>query len=413
MRERNYLFNDGDLRATLERHRKQVEIEINSQDKNYILNADLEELCDHFESKFCLHIPELKEDEIYISDEREADIDVSQDPMRMISDRSRPAYIKGMSVTFSIPYEGEEAFFKLQPSKFNYNPPVADVDSHTSELKVTYQTANQDGERMRADFQRTVKSIQEYLSWQKSEVSNFNKALRETAKRHIEFRKDKILKDQGMVASLGYPMKKRDDAPKTYRAPEVRQKPKIKSPPPATTKPFKPEPTLDLSEYENILEIISNMVFVIERSPKSFKKMGEEQLRDHFLLQLNGQYEGQATGETFNYEGKTDIIIKQDGQNLFVGECKFWTGPKGLLDTVDQLLGYVTWRDTKTAILLFCKNKDFSSVLSKLAETMKEHPNFKREENYPMETGFRYIFQNRDDTDREFYLTVLAFNTPS
>jgi hypothetical protein len=31
----------------------------------------------------------------------------------------------------------------------------------------------------------------------------------------------------------------------------------------------------------------------------------------HFLVQLNGQYEGQATGETFNFEGKTDMIQPQ------------------------------------------------------------------------------------------------------
>jgi len=44
---------------------------------------------------------------------------------------------------------------------------------------------------------------------------------------------------------------------------------------------------------------------VLERSPKAFAHMEEEHLRDQFLVQLNGHYEGQATGETFNAEGKT------------------------------------------------------------------------------------------------------------
>ena len=51
--------------------------------------------------------------------------------------------------------------------------------------------------------------------------------------------------------------------------------------------------------YEHILSVISSMVDVIERSPRAFKDMHEPDLRQHFLVQLNGQYGGYATGETF------------------------------------------------------------------------------------------------------------------
>ena len=97
---------------------------------------------------------------------------------------------------------------------------------------------------------------------------------------------------------------------------------------------------LDTGEYEYILSVLSNMVAVMERSPRAFKDMNEEDLRTHFIVQLNGHYEGQATGKTFNYQGKTDILIRADGRNIFVGECKFWTGPSGLTEALDQLLGY-------------------------------------------------------------------------
>jgi len=45
--------------------------------------------------------------------------------------------------------------------------------------------------------------------------------------------------------------------------------------------------------------------------------MDEESIRQHFLVQLNGQYEGQATGETFNFEGKTDILVRSEGKKHF------------------------------------------------------------------------------------------------
>jgi hypothetical protein len=65
---------------------------------------------------------------------------------------------------------------------------------------------------------------------------------------------------------------------------------------------------------------------------------------------LNGVFEGQATGETFNFQGKTDILIRAQGKNIFIAECKFWKGEKVFLETIDQLLSYLSWRDSKAAI---------------------------------------------------------------
>ena len=73
--------------------------------------------------------------------------------------------------------------------------------------------------------------------------------------------------------------------------------------------------------------------------------------RDHLLLYLEPRYEGSATGETFNSTGKTDILIRHENSNAFIAECKFWTGQKGYLETITQLLGYLTWRDSKAAVV--------------------------------------------------------------
>ena len=129
-------------------------------------------------------------------------------------------------------------------------------------------------------------------------------------------------------------------------------------------------------------------------------------------MQLNGNYEGQATGETFNYQGKTDILIRSGDRNIFVGECKFWNGPAKLTETIDQLLGYVSWRDSKAAILLFNRNKDFSKVLAAVPETVKTHPNFQKSEGKRGETGFRYSFRHKDDAAKNLHVTVMAFDIP-
>lgn len=207
-------------------------------------------------------------------------------------------------------------------------------------------------------------------------------------------------------------MKERSGAPRTYVAPNVRRKlaPVL---PPANTAPYTPEPTLSDSDYNHILNVIENMTQVMERSPSAFMSMDEESLRSHFLVQLNGHYEGQATGETFNYQGKTDILIRSEGKNIFVAECKFWAGPKKLLEILDQLLGYSCWRDTKVAVIIFNRNKDFSNVLKTIQDTVRAHPNYKRDLGARSETSFSYVFAHQDDPNRELTLTVLAFDVPS
>lgn len=154
------------------------------------------------------------------------------------------------------------------------------------------------------------------------------------------------------------------------------------------------------------------MAELMERSPKTFARLDEEALRDHFLLQLNGQYQGGAAGETFNFEGKTDILIREKGRNLFIAECKFWDGPAKLTETVDQLLRYTSWRDTKTAIFVFNRGRALIGVLAKISPAISAHSNFVREIGYGSETDFRFVLHHRDDPERELTLTVLVFEVP-
>ncbi len=408
MRDDNLLFYEGDLYRIIENQKQQLIREIDGLDTNYILNTSPDDLSEYFEKKYRLTAPVLKVDQIYV-DQGETNIDVSRDHSRIIFDRSRPIYIKGTLVEFIIPFEGEADLFKFKPSTFNFNPPRAIVERQEVHLK--YARADHGADELRKEFDHDLQNIQDFLGWVAGDVAPFNSAVKQTARQHIEKRREKLLKDQGMAAALGFPMRKRNDAPQTYTAPVNRSKLPIQRPQ-ATTAPYKPEPTLDTQEYEHILNVMSNMVLVMERSPKAFSKMGEENLRDHFLVQLNAQYEGQATGETFNYDGKTDILIRVEGRNVFIAECKFWKGPEGLSKTIDQLLGYTSWRDTKTAIVLFNRNKGFSEVLLKIPEVVKAHPNFKRQLEYRSETGFRFVLHQPNDKNREVLLTILAFDLP-
>jgi hypothetical protein len=100
-------------------------------------------------------------------------------------------------------------------------------------------------------------------------------------------------------------------------------------------------------------------------------------------------------------------------KNIFIAECKFWNGEKALVETIDQILGYLSWRDTKAAIILFNRNKGFSEVLAKVQGAANGHPNRKRGPKIESETRFRYVFGNPSDMSREIILTIVAFDVPN
>ena len=278
-------------------------------------------------------------------------------------------------------------------------------------LTILITGTNLEAREVRQRINHILDSIDSALTTLREDAKTLNRQLESMARLRIEQRRKKLLADQNLVASLGFPLKQHNDPPKTYTASEVRRK-ITPVPPSASSMPYEPEPALGEADYEHILEVIENMAQVMERSPSAFSTMDEESLRSHFLVQLNGHYEGQATGETFNYEGKTDILIRSEGKNIFIAECKYWAGPQKLTEAINQLLGYSSWRDTKVAVIVFNRNKGFTKVLEAIQSTTKAHPNCKRELNKRSETSFRFILSHRDDTNRELTLTILAFDIP-
>ena len=402
------LFNNVDWFSVEQNQKQKLTEEIANIESNRLLNTSVDDLCDFFENKYRVDVPILREDEV-VADQHETKIDVSDDYGRHITDRSQPFYISGTAIEITITFDGEAEVFKIQPSTFTSSPPRGTIQGNSLILHIEGTDLNP--EHVRGEIDRTISEIRSYLDNLRNNAKGLNSQLPQIARNAIERRRKKLLADQNLVSALGFPLKEREDTPQTYIAPEVRRK-IAPTMPPASTVPFKPEPALSDFDYDHILNVIQNMAQVMERSPSAFRSMNEESLRSHFLVQLNGHYEGQATGETFNYDGKTDILIRTEGRNIFIAECKYWDGPKKLIDTIDQLLGYSSWRDTKVAVIIFNQRKNFSKVLEAIPITVKEHLSYKRGLGQESETIFRYVFSHRDDPNRELILTVMAFDVP-
>jgi hypothetical protein len=335
----------------------------------------------------------------------------SGDPRRMayFLGHGRPVYVTGTEISVEVPFEGDGGLFRLRPSTFSSAPPYGKVTGNT--LIFTSWSDNFQSDQVQASIQQWLAEIRKYLEWHIGSFAGFNGSLERDIRQAIEQRRARLLRDQNLVAGLGIPLKRRPGVASTYTAPEVKRKitPRM---PPATPGNFKPEPVLEEAEYQHILSIIDTMARTIERDPSAFRGADEESLRTMLLVPLNSHYEGSATGETFNHSGKTDILIRSGDRNIFIAECKFWGGPAILTETIDQLLGYLSWRDSKAAIILFNRNRNLTRVLQAVSPTMGAHPNFQKDEGRQGETRFRYAFHHKDDPAKILHITVMVFDVP-
>jgi hypothetical protein len=401
-RQNEILFYKADINAVTDTQLRNATSEIQQIDPDRLLNTPVDDLIAYITTKYRIEVPVLHRER--------AALDEPQETFIQINDYGREIGVPATLVTLTVPFEGEKDMFFVRPSTYDTAPPRAAVDGNTVVLRLTVRNSEQG--QVKQTLNSALDDIERYLGWQRSTIDGFNANIPGHAKQAIEARRERLLRDRNLVSGLGFAVKPRANAPMTYAAPQVRRKiePRL---PAAPSTLFRPEPVLQEAHYQHILNVIDKMTLVMERSPTAFAEMGEENIRQHYLVQLNGHFEGAATGETFNHQGKTDILIRAEGKNIFIPECKFWRGEKQFVGTVDQILSYLSWRDTKAAIILFNRNKGFSQVLAKITEALAEHPHRKQGPKDESETRFRYVFGNPSDHSREIILTVVAFDVPT
>ncbi len=302
-KSKGLLFCTNDLSQTLRGTSDEIRRDVESLPPDRFLNTAPEDLKNHIAAKYRMEPINLLRDQWY-AEHHEMQVDVRYDSNRWIDDKSRPFMVPGERVEVRVPFEGDAELFYAQPNTSTSNPPRALIEKN--ELVLRYDSPADAPRDVRPLIDRMLADIEQYLGWQRAMIEAHNNGLAGIAELAIQQRRERLLAQSQRAASLGIPVRRREDAPKTYAIPTTRKK-AIPALPPASAAPFTPEPTWAMEQYEQALKIMQDMTLVMERSPDAFKTMDEEALRQHFLVQLNGQFEGKATGETFNMSGKTDI----------------------------------------------------------------------------------------------------------
>ena len=341
--------------------KRSIQQEINSQTESYLSTVNIEEFADYLYKKNSL--PEIIEDS-----SRTLEIFENGEVRSGYSDRIEPL------VMVKIPYIHNENNSNIvnnltsNPQRMFGEPFSYDESGHIS------FSSNADDNRII----RRIADIKEQIGWKNNNIRTQNQCLMPFIKSAITNRIDSIKNKNVILDSLAKKMQvnliKKEDSQKNL-PPSLSVKKSIE----ALIRPsakIPEQPVLSSDEFNGLMDLIDNCCRFFERTPGTFTKLGEEDLRNTILSQLNGIYKGNAVGEAFSNSGKTDIYLNLDKGKLFVSECKFWKDTNTIEKTTQQLLGYLTWRESRGVVIIFSRNKNFKNVLDSAYESIPKIPSY-------------------------------------
>ena len=315
-----------------------------------------------------------------------------------------PIKVAGTRVEVLIPFTGDVGLFDVRPSTRTLNPPRFAITDHSIVAAVEGRSPL-DPLAAKRFLDELIAAVEQHLGWQRSEIDPWNEQLKSMLPGLIEARRAKVLQDRAIDAFLDVPVVGRPNPSPSFAIdPPKRPRPSVVKQ--THTAPFAPEPAISDAGFDDILAEIESVTTAVQRLPKTFATMPEESLRDVLLVVLNNRF-GPASGETFSRRGKTDIFIPIDGDQrcVFIAECKWWKGPAGFRKAIDQLRGYLTWRDTRAALIVFIKSGSPTDIRESGASELRAHDAFKRETTVKGRTLF--TFASSDDDNREIHLALV------
>lgn len=401
------IFGQQDASSSFSHYIQEMTDEINKKSNDYILNVDVEEWKEYFINKYDFLELTVFPEKVNVEFKRKGKVKREQFGREYDSE----TYIFELSV----PYTGWSFLFMLKPSTCTIMHPRVNVPStDAGNVTAEFTLYEQNEQRFEYEKNHLLKAITVNVPNINSDLRKFKAEVARTFDTLYQRRKEKVLSENSFFEKLNININKSTD--KIFKVPAVKKRvvpePVVDK---KSTKKYVETPAMDDGFYADILDVIYTFFKSVEKKPSTYKSKDEEGLRDYVLPTLETRYDNTSvTGETFNKGGKTDILIRyKDGSNLFVAECKYWKGEGVLFETINQLFDrYLTWRDSKVAIIFFVKNKEFSKVLKTLQESIPKHEYFVRENGSRGESSFSYIFHFPTDKGKLVYAEIMAFHFP-
>ncbi|MFE5702205.1 hypothetical protein [Rhodococcus koreensis] len=401
-------FAGNDLSSHLHRSRGRAADAAEKIPAQDLLNSSIEDIVDSLVAQF--KTPDLvvgDRTKVFCLDER---------PIETWGQRNEFGRVREVRLTalrFRIPVEGGTDLLRKNASHFTVGSDLDfDCDYKTDHIVLKVESAALNADVISDKLESTLRQLNQRAEWANVDIAHSNRTLEDLLRGIVERRTNTAREGSTLMEGLDIPVFRTKAADRIEVAPVRRKQLR----PPTTSPTPDAEPRLADEIYQDIVRTIEGMSKAMERTPTA-AKLYEEEIRNLILFILNANYEGQARGEVFNGAGKTDLLLTWRDRNVFIGECKVWTGQKGFTDAINQLLSYLVWRDTKAALIMFIKDQEASPVMKKAYDAAQEHPNFIEDETSaaadPEATTRRYVFHSALDTHQKIHLALIFVILPS
>ncbi|MDR0567326.1 MAG: hypothetical protein LBG47_09905 [Prevotellaceae bacterium] len=379
---------------------KKIKEDIKTRDKEYILGVDENEYKNYLITEYTL-VP------LHIYTETET-IDEPKIRKEMIEERLQHYETEVYEFTIQYQFAGSPILFSVQPNPCTTT--TAEICVVNDIVSFSFKLYHKNPDEFQREKQSMYKRAFTNLEGANNFANGWNCKLSSIVDSYFQQQKQKYLAENDFFAAIN--VKVNEDTKSVFTVPAVKKK-TIPQPTIPENKEFHSEPTMSATMYDDILKVIYDVGKSMEKKPSLYQNKNEEGLRDQLLLFLETRYDATtATGETFNRNGKTDIILKyaKDNSNLFIAECKFWRGASEFHKAISQLFGYLTWRDSKAALILFVRNNDFTNVLKTVKTETNKNQYFSKENGNRGESSFSYVFCLPQDRNKSVYLEIIAFH---
>ena len=403
----NQLFHQGLLSGALQGQLAAVQKEVDSISKDQFLANSDNQIVDKIFKK-------LRISPLIIYRERATRSEPKDLRISHLGSYGHLPQTEAVIFEVSIPYTGESDLWKYQPSKFSFNPPMGkcypqrgNTQAGDLHFKMEFDQREFQVEIVNQEIENNIKTIEEYLGWIKRDLEVHDPRLQEKIIQQVAKRRERLGAIHSVAESIIIPLQIQDGTPSLLKIPlQMKIIEPLK-----TIQASQKEYGIENQDYENILSIIRHMGGTFERTPQTYSVHDEEELRDILLASLNGYYKNLATGEAFRNKGKTDICIEFEKRAAFIAECKLWKGDQYLAEAIGQLLGYLTWRDCKTALVNFNKEvAGFAKLQEKIRKILLNHSNYVNDEITQHNSEWRMVFRSLNDQDRLVTVHVFLFD---
>ena len=397
--------------------------EISNIPDNDILTLDINELANYYLDKYSINTIELYKNDI-ISDIEEVKIEEVNpfyDRYSTIEFEPMTFKIDGYRINYKIPFDGNSNLLYLQPTmsimtrfeidriESNYNSDYLPSICYSISLKRTELDGKDNPQEIiDKEFEKNFKRYETMIGYVNNDINHYNSSLKNTIMELLNKRKEKSSSLSSLLSKINIPLKTSANATNTTPI-KLGIKKEIKKYPEKKIDNYE-DYSIDDSDYDKIKNIINQACISYERTAITINKLEEEDIRNLLLSNLNSHYDSLATGETFSKTGKTDIRIQFKNKAAYVAECKIWHGPSEFNNAIDQLFGYITWRDVKTSLIVFNKNnKDFSALLNKIDTELNDHK-LKISCKRIAPNNWQCTFKKNNESDEKVELNVLVYD---